>query len=114
VNEVRPAVLDDEEVAELAARLASVLAGIAHRGGPHEPPASREDVLTITQAAQRLGMRREEARAWLLAHDLVRLVAGEERVIWGDVLDALRGTPDRPRTPVSGIPRAKLNKRRGT
>ena len=55
-------------------------------------PLGREDVLTIAEAARELKLRDADARAWLTQRLLIKDVAGRGRVIWGDVLDALRGT----------------------
>lgn len=50
------------------------------------------DVLTVPEAVAMLGMREPEARGWLADHDLVHDVAGRERVIAGDLAEAIRGT----------------------
>ena len=52
------------------------------------------DVLTVTTAAKALHMREVDARAWLEKRGLVLRVAGRERVIWGDVLVAMRRGDD--------------------
>lgn len=54
------------------------------------PPASIADVLTVAEVARRLRMRPDDAGTWLADRDLVRDIAGRRRVVWGDVLDALR------------------------
>ena len=71
------------------------------------------DVLTVSAAARALGIREAEARAWLRGCDLVRHVAGRERVIWGDVLAAIRRgdeppEKDAPRPRGATLPRARL------
>jgi hypothetical protein len=56
---------------------------------------SAGDVLTPSEAARALRMREADALTWLRDRGLVRAVAGRERVIWGDVLSAIR-TGDAP------------------
>jgi hypothetical protein len=63
-------------------------------------PLSRDDVLTVTDAARELQADRKEVRAWLHRSGVMRQVLGQERVIWGDVLDALR---ERPRSGVRAV-----------
>lgn len=53
------------------------------------------DVLTPSEAARALRMREADALEWLRTRGLVRHVAGRERIIWGDVLSAIR-TGDLP------------------
>lgn len=48
------------------------------------------DVVNIRRAARALHMRDSRAAAWLRSRGLVCSVAGRERVIWGDVLEAIR------------------------
>lgn len=72
------------------------------------------DVLTVTSAARALRMREADARAWLRDEDLIRTVAGRERVIWGDVLACIRrgDTPKAQTRPDArrggSLPRARL------
>lgn len=55
-----------------------------------------EAVLTITDAADGLPMTHGEAVRWLKDHELVHDLGGRAVVIWGDVLEVLRGrTPAR-------------------
>lgn len=54
-------------------------------------PLSPASVLTVREAVRELKLRRDDGIAWLNEHGLVRDVAGRQRVIWGDVLDAIRG-----------------------
>jgi hypothetical protein len=52
------------------------------------------DVLTVREAVAALRVREATGRAWLREHRLIVEVAGVERVVWGDVLSALRrGAP---------------------
>lgn len=68
---------------------------------------SAADVLTPTEAAERLGGRRSVAVEWLEDRELVRDVPGlGRRVVWGDVLDEIRLAGDRP--PEQPAPRARL------
>ncbi len=53
-------------------------------------PASAADVLDVPAVAARLGLPVEEARAWLEGEGLIQCIAGRERVVWGQVLDAFR------------------------
>ncbi len=58
-------------------------------------------VLTLTEAAEALRVRRSAGLAWLRDRGLIVRVGDAERVVWGDVLDELhRGQPrarvDRP------------------
>jgi len=64
------------------------------------PPASTADVLSVAEVARRLGMRREDVALWLRERRLVFDVAGRSRVVWGDVLDALRGPAEGPLRPL--------------
>ncbi len=57
-------------------------------------PLSDGDVVSIARAARGLCMRDTAAAQWIRKAGLVRLVAGRERVIWGDVLAAVRHAPD--------------------
>ncbi len=69
--------------------------------------ASPHDLLSVPQTVRRLGMRAGDARAWLAENQLVRRVAGRDRVIWGDVLDAIRrGFPSPVDQPVR-VPRKR-------
>lgn len=50
-------------------------------------------VYPLREAARHVGMRESVARNWMRKAGLARTVEGREVVIWGDVLDALRGAP---------------------
>ena len=78
-------------------------------------PWSRDDLLTVTEAAERIGGRRQDAVAWLRARRLVRTVGDREVVIWGDVLDEIRASAfASPSVAVgSRVPRAVVPARRG-
>lgn len=54
-------------------------------------------VLSVSYAAEMLPVRDGDGRAWLRARGLVRQLNGEDVVVWGDVLDALRGDQAAPR-----------------
>lgn len=56
----------------------------------HPVPLGPATILTLACAARLLQMRRVDAIDWLHARGLVVTCAGRERVIWGDVLAALR------------------------
>lgn len=51
---------------------------------------ARPLVITVTEAARQLGVRRSTARALLQAAGLVHGVGDTERVITDDLLDAIR------------------------
>lgn len=55
-----------------------------------ERPWSRDDLLSVSDAARRIPIREADARE--LAGRVARLVPGSDRrlVVWGDVLDLLR------------------------
>ena len=53
-------------------------------------PLGVSDVLTINEVVRELQMRRSVVRRWLEEKRLIRVVMGRERVIWGDVLAAMR------------------------
>jgi len=53
-------------------------------------PLSPADLLTIEEAVAELGMRRAAAVTWMKKHGIIRQVAGRQRVIWGDVLAAIK------------------------
>lgn len=51
------------------------------------------DVLTVTEAVAALRVRQATGRMWLRDRGLVVQVAGQERVVWGDVIAELRLGP---------------------
>jgi hypothetical protein len=57
-------------------------------------PLSDGDVVCIARAARGLRMRTTVAATRMRKAGLVRLIAGRERVVWGDVLEAVRRAPD--------------------
>jgi hypothetical protein len=68
-------------------------------------------LVTIGVAVRAMRVRRSLAVAWLREHQLVRNVAGRERVIWGDVLRVIRGDGQaalRARPTFKGLPRERL------
>lgn len=66
------------------------------------------DVLTMAEAIAMLGMREPDARRWLANHSLVHDVAGRERVIAGDLAEAIRGTGKTGLSPRAVAPVRKL------
>jgi len=52
------------------------------------------DLVTVAEAVAILGLRAEDARAWLRAKGLVHDVEGRRRVVVGDLVEAVR----QPRT----------------
>lgn len=62
---------------------------------------SRDALLGLGTAARLIGGR--EARAWIEAHVPIRWVAGQRRILWGDVIDASSRASglqeSRPKTP---------------
>ena len=69
---------------------------------------SPHDLLSLSDAFLRLGMRRGDAQAWLQSRRLIRRVAGRQRVIWGDVLDAIRrDSPSPADDPMQGAPQRR-------
>ena len=69
---------------------------------------SPHDLLSLSGAVQRMGMRKEDAQAWLRSRRLIRRVAGRQRVIWGDVLDAIRrDSPSPADDPMQGAPQRR-------
>ena len=53
-------------------------------------PLSEADVLKPYEVACALSKNRKTTRAWLAEHELIRMVLGSPRVIWGDVLQLIR------------------------
>jgi hypothetical protein len=60
-----------------------------------ERPWSESDLLTIKETLDRLSMNHQRARQWLHRNGLVRRVGQARRVVWGDVLKAVRGDDER-------------------
>jgi len=80
-------------------------------------PVSREDVVPLREGARRLGMGLRAFSAWCLKLGIIRDVAGRRRVVWGDVVDAVRGEIKAPsRAPVvqarDVLPTTKITPRR--
>jgi hypothetical protein len=78
---------------------------------------SPTDVVSVSVAARALHIRDSVAAGWLRKHGLVLQIAGRQRVIWGDVLEAARhhapaAASERTRRPatnaVRSLPRMKL------
>lgn len=80
-------------------------------------PCSEADLLTVSEAVERIGGRAADVRAWLRSAGLVRTqeIGGRtaERVLWRDVLTAWATPPEPVRRGV-GLPRADLGPRRTT
>lgn len=81
-------------------------------------PLSEADVLTVPAVARELRIPRKEAQCWLDGHGCVRVVAGQARVIWGDVLAALRrdnpgaiDAPVEPPKPRQGVQAVRRRRR---
>jgi hypothetical protein len=53
-------------------------------------------VVTVREAVKRLPISDCDAEAFIRERQLVRSLRGREVVIWGDVLDALRGASSAP------------------
>ena len=53
-------------------------------------PLGDHDVLTVGEVARELKIRDADARRWVDEQELVVLVAGRRRVIWGQVIETLR------------------------
>lgn len=62
-------------------------------------PVQVEAVLSLADVAARLPSPDPEARKWLARHELIRSLAGQQVVIWEDVLTVLRS-----RSPVDSAP----------
>ncbi len=65
--------------------------------GAAERPWSESDLLTISETLDRLSMNHQRTRQWLHRNGLVRRVGQARRVVWGDVLRAVRGDDERAR-----------------
>lgn len=63
-------------------------------------------VLSVSRAARILGWG--GAGAWLRRSGLVRLVDGQERVIWREVLRHIEQVPEEPTPQARRLPRVKL------
>lgn len=68
----------------------------------------RDAVFSVRRAAELLPVRDAKGRKWLREKGLIRLIDGQEVVIWGDVLDALNVTQPTtrraPRAPARRVP----------
>lgn len=53
-------------------------------------------VVTVHEAVKRLPIADRDAEAFIRERGLIRALQGREVVIWGDVLDALRGAAGAP------------------
>ena len=63
-------------------------------------PLSESDVLSLSEVAHELRMRKQEANSWMEDNGIIRNIRGRKRVIWGDVLDLVRtGEGGRPKAP---------------
>jgi hypothetical protein len=72
-------------------------------------PLSEADVLKPEEVACALSKNRKTTRAWLAENRLIRMVLGSPRVIWGEVLQLIRGkkgtqTPKMQKTEQIDIP----------
>ena len=75
--------------ADVLAELVRVLVEL--RAQPKKPRGLGPcDVLTVPEAIAVLGMREPDAKRWLAEHELIREVAGRQRVIAGDLTEAIR------------------------
>ena len=54
-------------------------------------------IVSLQQAAMLLVFEKRDARAWLLQQGIVRDVAGRSLVVWADVMDAVRNSPEKQR-----------------
>ena len=67
----------------------------------------RDAVFSVRRAAELLPVRDSNARKWIRDKGLIRLIEGQEVVIWGDVLDALSvaqpATRRAPRAPARRV-----------
>lgn len=61
-------------------------------------PWSESDVLSVAKTVKRMAMNEQAARTWLARRGLVRSLGTTKRVIWGDVLGAMRDV-SRPQDP---------------
>lgn len=70
-------------------------------------------VLSETEAVALLPGRDAVARAWLRENGLVRVTALGRVVVWGDVVEALRGPAEAPApaTTAGRLPRAEQRRR---
>jgi hypothetical protein len=67
-------------------------------------------VMTPRQAAELLPWGDSSALQWLQSRGLVHVVDGRRVVIWGDVLDAIRGRPQDEQVPTPAIRLAPAGK----
>ena len=79
----------------------------------------------MREGARRMGVGLTAFQTWCSERSIVRLVLGRRRVIWGDVLDSIRGVivppvappvvQSRPRLPTAKVqPRRLTGAHRGT
>ena len=54
-------------------------------------PLSEADILKLEEVACALSKNRKTTRSWLAENGLIRMVLGSQRVIWGEVLQLIRG-----------------------
>ena len=58
-------------------------------------PLTEWDVLSIEEVAKELQIHRSKALSFLKKHNIIRNHFGNNRVLWGDVIKALKGgNPD--------------------
>ena len=72
-------------------------------------PLSEADVLKPYEVACALSKNRKKTSEWLAENGLIRMVLGSPRVIWGEVLQLIRGktaseTPKKPKPQEIDIP----------
>jgi hypothetical protein len=106
---------DADAVADALALLVAALGQLREAEACERRPAKARpvglgpcDVITVPEAVAMLGMREPDARRWLADHDLVHDVAGRERVIAGDLVEAIRGTGKRGPSPRAVAPVRRL------
>jgi hypothetical protein len=106
---------DAEAVADVVALLVAALTQLREAEAAERRPAKTRpvglgpcDVITVPEAVAILGMREPDARRWLAEHDLVHDVAGRERVIAGDLVEAIRGTGKKGPSPRAVAPVRRL------
>jgi hypothetical protein len=60
-----------------------------------DQPLQDFDLVSIARAVRAMRMDRSAATRWLRRHGLILMIEGRQRVLWGSVVDTLKGEVER-------------------